>query len=372
MKSAFFVVLAVVLTLAVSLFVFLRADPSVLAEGSPYPVGKTVIIRVPLGLPPLPVPADNPLTAETIALGRRLYYDKSLSIDGTVSCATCHDPNAGFAEHEAVSTGVGNKKGTRNSPTVINSAYNGLQFWDGRAPSLEKQAEAPMTNPVEMAHTLTGVVQRLQKDVNYRDEFKKAWGTDQNTIEMVTKSIASFERTVLSGNSPFDRFYYGGDKSALSESAQRGLKIFVDPKRGNCAVCHTIGEKSALFTDNKFHNLGIGADTRGEFVDTGRYSQTKSEADMGAFKTPTLRNCAQTAPYMHNGTMPTLRDVLSHYVAGGNSNPHLDKDMHEITLTGQDRKDLIEFLESLTGELPSNVGPPSTDHGSGSAASVTK
>jgi cytochrome c peroxidase len=307
----------------------------------------------------VPVPADNPPTAETIALGRRLYYDPGLSVDGTISCATCHAANMGFTDDKPVSNGVQNKTGTRSAPSVINSAYSTLQFWDGRAPSLEKQAEGPMANPVEMAHTLQGVVAHLQADASYRAEFKKAWGTEQITMEMVTKSIASFERTVLSGNSPFDRYYYGGDKKALSPSAQRGLKVFVNPKRGNCAVCHTIEGKYALFTDNKFHNLGIGSDTRGEFVDKGRYDVTKNEADIGAFKTPTLRNCTQTKPYMHDGSMPDLKAVIDHYIGGGNSNPHLDKQMHTLDfLSGQEREDLQEFLKSLTGDLPAEVGPP--------------
>jgi cytochrome c peroxidase len=333
---------------------------NVYAQGSPVrPVGNPVAIRAPLGLPPVPVPADNPPTAETIALGRRLYYDAGLSVDGTVSCATCHSPAMGFTDNKPVSNGVQKKAGTRNSPTVINSAYSELQFWDGRAPSLEKQTEGPMANPVEMAHTLPGVVDHLQKDASYRAQFKQAWGTDQIAIDMVTKSIASFERTVLSGNSPFDRFYYGGDKKALSASAQRGLKVFQNPKRGNCAVCHTIEKKYALFTDNKFHNIGIGADTRGEFVDTGRYSQTKEGADMGAFKTPTLRNVTQSAPYMHDGSMPDLKAVIDHYIGGGNSNPHLDKEIHVLDfLSGQEREDLQEFMKSLTGELPADVGPP--------------
>jgi cytochrome c peroxidase len=323
------------------------------------PAGKLIVITPPLGLPPVPIPPDNPLTAETIALGRRLYYDTALSADNTVSCATCHEPGMGFTDDKPVSNGVQNKTGTRSAPTVINSAYNELQFWDGRAPSLEKQAEGPIANPVEMAHSLTGVVAHLQDDASYRDEFKKAWGTDQVTIDMVTKSIASFERTVLSGNSPFDRFYYGGDKKALSASAQRGLKVFRDPKRGNCAVCHTIGTKYALFTDNKFHNIGIGASTRGEFTDTGRYSQTRNDADMGAFKTPSLRNCSQTAPYMHDGSLPDLKSVIDHYIGGGNSNPHLDKQIHVLDfLSGQERADLLEFIKSLTADLPSDVWPP--------------
>jgi cytochrome c peroxidase len=337
------------------------------AEASPaLPVGKPVAIKAPLGLPPVPIPADNPPTAETIALGRRLYYDPGLSVDGTVSCATCHSPAMGFTDDKPVSNGVQNKTGTRSAPTVINSAYNELQFWDGRAPSLEKQAEGPMANPVEMAHSLPGVVDHLQKDPSYRAQFKQAWGSDQITIDMVTKSIASFERTVLSGNSPFDRFYFGGDKKALSASARRGLKVFQDPKRGNCAVCHTIDKKYAMLCDNQFHNVGIGADTRGEFVDNGRYSQTTVEADMGRFKTPTLRNVAQTGPYMHDGSMPDLKAVIDHYIGGGNSNPHLDKEIRVLDfLSGQERADLLEFLKSLTGEMPPEVGPPSAKRGAG-------
>jgi cytochrome c peroxidase len=348
------------LVLAGAALLLLSGDHTVLAQGSSVmPVGKVMAIKPPLGLPPVPIPADNPPTAETIALGRRLYYDTSLSVDSTVSCATCHDPGKGFTDDKPVSNGVQNKTGTRSAPTVINSAYNTLQFWDGRAPSLEKQAEGPIANPVEMAYSLEGVVDRLNHNASYREQFKQAWGTDKITTDMITKSIASFERTVLSGNSPFDRFYYGGDKTALSASAQRGLKVFQDPKRGNCAVCHTIDKKYALFTDNKFHNIGVGADLQGQFKDTGRYSQTKNDADMGAFKTPTLRNIAQTAPYMHDGELLDLKAVIDHYIGGGNSNPHLDKEIHVLDfLSGQERADLQEFLKSLTGELPSDVGAP--------------
>jgi cytochrome c peroxidase len=356
----FIVLIAAAFICASAVWLLVSGNSVVMAENpAAKPAGKPFAIKAPLGLPPVPIPADNPPTAETIALGRRLYYDTSLSVDNTVSCATCHSPSMGFTDDKAVSNGVQNKTGTRSAPTVINSAYSELQFWDGRAASLEAQAAGPMANPVEMAHTLAGVVERLQKDAGYRDEFKKAWGTDQITIDMVTKSIASFERTVLSGNSPFDRFYYGGDKKALSASAQRGLKVFQNPKRGNCAVCHTIEKKKALFIDNKFHNIGIGADTRGEFTDTGRYSQTKNDADIGAFKTPPLRNCVQTGPYMHDGSMPDLKSVIDHYIGGGNSNPHLDKQIHVLDfLSGQEREDLLEFLKSLTGELPPDVGPP--------------
>ena len=323
------------------------------------PVGKPVKIKAPLGLPPIPIPPDNPPTEETIALGRRLYYDPGLSADGTVSCATCHAPDLSFRDGKALSNGVAGQLGSRRAPTVVNAAYNTLQFWDGRASSLEKQAEGPLTNPVEMGNTLEGVVNYVRSDPKYRALFARAWGTKEITIDLVTRSIASFERTVVIGNSPFDRFYYRGDKKALSPAGQRGLKLFLNQKKGNCSVCHVIGRRYALFTDNKFHNIGVGADTWGTFEDVGRYVQTKSASDMGAFKTPTLRNIAKTAPYMHDGSLATLKDVVDHYVGGGTSNPHLDKEIHALAfLTFNERADLKAFLESLTGTLPPNVGPP--------------
>lgn len=336
-----------------------RASAQSPKRGTALPVGKTIQIKAPLGLPPVPIPADNPPTAETIALGRRLYYDPQLSVDGTISCASCHAPQFAFADEHPVSFGVSKKTGTRHAPTVINSAYNPLQFWDGRAPSLEEQAKGPMTNPVEMAHSLEGVVKRLQADPKYVALFKKAWGKRPIDIDLVAKSIASFERTVIAGDSPFDRFYYGHDSKALSPAAQRGLEIFTDPKKADCEVCHTIGKTSALFTDNKFHNLGVGADTRGNLTDAGRFSQTKNDADMGCFKTPTLRNLAHRAPYMHDGSFPTLKDALAHYIGGGNANDHLDKQIHSLDfLTFEEREDLLQFLDALNGELPPNIGPP--------------
>jgi cytochrome c peroxidase len=352
---------------AAIIFAVLAHSPTIEAAPGPghasraalMPIGKPVKIKAPLGLPPVPIPSDNPPTEETIALGRRLYYDPGLSVDGTVSCATCHAPNLGFGDGQALSNGVDGKLGSRSAPTVINAAYNTLQFWDGRSASLEKQAEGPMANAVEMGHTLEGVVKFAQSDPTYRKLFAKAWGTEQITIDLVTKSIASFERTVVIGDSPFDRFYYGGDKKALSLAEQRGLKLFLNPKKGNCSVCHVVGKKYALFTDNKFHNIGVGADTSGNFADVGLYAQSKNTADMGAFKTPTLRNIAETAPYMHDGSQATLKDVVDHYVGGGTSNPHLDKEIHALDfLTFNERADLKAFLESLTGTLPANVDLP--------------
>lgn len=327
--------------------------------GTALPVGERVIIKTPLGLRPVPIPVDNPPTRDTIALGRRLYYDPQLSADGTISCASCHAPQFAFADSHAFSIGVGGKTGNRHAPTVINSAYNAYQFWDGRSPSLEDQAKGPIANPVEMAHSLDGVVNRLQADSRYRELFKKAWGTEHITIDMVAKSIASFERTVIVGNSPFDRFYFGHDKKALSPAAQRGFRLFTDPKKANCAVCHTIGKDDALFTDNKFHNLGIGADTRGNLNDAGRYKITKIEADMGCFKTPTLRNLGNRGPYMHDGSFPTVKDALAHYIGGGNMNDHLDKEIQALDfLTFDERDDLLEFLDALNGPLPPDIGPP--------------
>ena len=356
-RKLFLLLTLVVMVAAVGLLVYPQSMPQ--AQKAAAPVGKPVNIKPPLGLPPVPVPADNLPTAEIIALGRRLYYDPILSVDNTVACASCHTPLFGFADGKQFSEGVKGKKGNRNAPTVTNAAYYTTQFWDGRAPSLEKQAEGPVQNPVEMAHTLEGVERKLTADTSYRSAFEKAYGPGPMTYEKVEKAIASFERTVISGNSVFDRYFYGGDKSALSASARRGLEVFRNPKKGNCATCHTIGEKYALFTDNKFHNLGVGANTRGELADLGRYNVTKNEADKGAFKTPTLRNIAKTGPYMHDGSLKTLKDVIDFYIGAGNSNPHLDKEIHVLDfLSGQERADLVAFLGSLTGDMPPNVGPP--------------
>lgn len=325
------------------------------------PAGTAIEIKPPLGLPPIPFPADNPPTAETIEMGRRLYYDPVLSVDNTVSCASCHHPDHGFSDGKRVSTGVQGKTGTCNSPTVFNSAYFEVQFWDGRAPSLEKQAEGPVQNPVEMAHTLEGAVSKLTADPSYKVQFAKAFGPGPITYEMVAKGIASFERTVVSANSAFDRWKYGKDEKAVSEAVKRGFEVFSSPKKGNCTACHVVGSEYALFTDNKFHNIGIGADID-KIKDAGRFTVTQKEEDRGAFKTPSLRNVALTAPYMHDGNLKTLKEVIDFYIGGGNSNAHLDKNIHVLDfLTGQERADLQAFLESLTGDMPAMSGPPSDD-----------
>lgn len=322
------------------------------------PIGKAIQIHSPLGLPPVPVPAGNPETQETIQLGRELFYEKKLSRDSTIACASCHDPQKGFSDSRPNSLGVDGKVGTRNAPTVMNAAYMPLLFWDGRAGSLEEQSGGPMANAVEMDMKYELVISRLNEDAHYRAEFQKAFGPGPVTLAKVKQAIASFERTLISGNSPFDRYEYGGDKTALSPAAIRGLQVFEDPNKGNCVSCHTIGPKYALFTDGKFHNTGAGVNGEGDLLDVGRYQVTKNEADRGSFKTPTLRNVALSAPYMHDGSLKTLKDVVDFYAGGGNSNDHQDPAMQRIHLSGQDRADLVAFLESLTGEMPTNMVPP--------------
>jgi cytochrome c peroxidase len=241
---------------------------------------------------------------------------------------------------------------------LLNAAYSPLQFWDGRAPTLEAQSADPIANPLEMNQTHDVSVSKIQKDPVYKAEFAQAFGPGGITLTIIEKSLASFERTLLSGNSPFDQYEYGGNKQALSPAAIHGLAIFTDPKRGNCVVCHTINKNYALFTDGKFHNTGAGVNGEGDFTDLGRFGETAKQTDKGEFKTPTLRNVALTAPYMHDGSLKTLKDVVDFYAGGGNSNPYLDKEIRGLALSAQDRADLVEFLQSLTGEMPRNAGPP--------------
>ncbi|HHQ42651.1 MAG TPA: c-type cytochrome [Chromatiales bacterium] len=331
----------------------------------------------PLGLPPVPVPADNPITPEKVKLGERLFHEKRFSADGTVSCASCHKPELAFTDGLPVAEGIRKQKGTRNTPTVVNAAYYTTQFWDGRRPSLEEQAKDPFVNPIE--HGLPShepILEVVRKDPYYRKAFRKVFGVapEAVTIDHVVKAIAAFERTVVSGDSPFDRYLYGGDKSALSESAIRGLKIF--RTKGRCVDCHKIEQTSATFTDNDFHNLGVGFQriaprlheivakfreakakganldesvlTQAEVSELGRFAVTGRISDLGRFKTPTLRNVAVTAPYMHDGSLKTLEEVVEFYDKGGEANDFLDGGIRPLKLTEQEKKDLVEFLKSLT------------------------
>jgi cytochrome c peroxidase len=305
---------------------------------TPYP------LQVPLGLDKdyaKWIPADNPLTTAKVELGKKLYFDPRLSADGAISCASCHMPERGFADDAPFSDGVKGQLGDRNSPTVLNRLYSKAQFWDGRAASLEEQALGPVQNPVEMASPLPLMVAGLTKIAAYKPDFQKAFGSEEITADRVAKAIASFERTVLSGDSAFDRFQ-AGDTSAISDSAKRGFAVFMS--KGNCAQCHPLPN----FTDEGYHNLGVGMDKPNP--DLGRYKVTKIEKDRGAFKTPTLRDLVNTEPYLHDGSEETIEAVVALVDRGGARNPNLDPKMKPLRLTKREQADLIEFLKSLTGE----------------------
>lgn len=306
-------------------------------------------LKVPLGLRPPKIPADNPLTKEKIELGKQLYFDPRLSCDDTVSCASCHDPKKGWSNGEAFATGVRGQVGGRSAPSIINAAYYDLQFWDGRAKQLEGQALGPIENPIEMDHSLDECVKKLNAIPGYREQFRKVFNSDV-TPENVAKAIAAFERTILSGNAPFDQFK-AGDESALSEEAQRGMKLFFGKAR--CSACHA----GPNFSDGAFHNIGLGMDK--ENPDLGRYEVTKLLGDKGSFKTPSLREIARTAPYMHDGSLKTLEDVVEFYNKGGVPNPQLDEEIFPLKLTDQEKADLVTFLqEGLSSEDYPDVTPP--------------
>lgn len=297
----------------------------------------------PLGLEPdFLLPLDNSITERKVLLGKQLFFDKRLSKDGSISCATCHDPAHGFSNGEAVGEGVFARKGTRNVPSIVNRLFGKTEFWDGRSETLESQALGPLLNPNEMAIDEKTLLERLRADVSYQALFKEAFNAPP-TLEHVGQAIAAFERTLLSGATPFDRYEWAGEKNALSEGAKRGLVLFRGKAR--CSMCH-IGTN---FTDEKFHNLGAGKENGQK--DPGRAQVTKDSADFGKFKTPTLRNIALTAPYMHDGSLETLEEVISFYDKGGRPNSNLDKEIKPLNLTNQEKADLLEFLENLTGPV---------------------
>lgn len=299
-------------------------------------------------LPNVPVPSHNLQFQAKVELGRLLFFDPRLSKDGSVSCASCHVPSKGFSDPRQFSLGVGGKQGGRNAPAAMNAAYNHLQFWDGRAGSLEEQALGPIQNPIEMAETLEGVVKKLKKVKAYRHRFQEVFGEDVSA-DGIAKAIAAFERTLISTNSPFDRLI-AGDKSALSESAQRGFELFQGKAR--CVLCHN----GPNLTDNKFHNIGV-PQTGPLKEDAGRYAVTKRDSDRGAFKTPSLRSIVLTAPYMHTGGFKTLEEVMDFYNRGGEAVKGKDPFMTALNLTDQEKKDLGEFLKSLTGDLKDMPAP---------------
>lgn len=338
----------------------------------------------PLGLPALEEPEMNPTTPEKVALGDKLFHDTRFSSSGEVSCSTCHDRAKAFTDSPLkTSEGVNGLKGTRNAPTVLNAAYFASMFWDGRSPDLEDQATHPFVNPVEMAlPDHEPILEVVRSDPEYMQAFEQVFGLEpaEVTISHVTAAIAAFERTLISGNSPFDRWYFGGESDAISESAKRGFDVFL--AQGRCVSCHTIEQDHALFTDHRFHNIGVGinavrdeiptlatafldAKARGVDVDKavladpksselGRFAVSDTLDDMGGFKTPTLRNVAVTAPFMHDGSVATLRDAVEHYNNGGVTNPDdpvndfLSGGIRPLDLSEQQILDLVAFMEALT------------------------
>lgn len=299
-------------------------------------------------LPPMPIPGDNPQSDAKIALGKALYFDVRLSSNNTVSCASCHRPDASWADTTPTSEGVDHRKGGRNSPTILNAGYIVPQFWDGRALHLEKQAVGPVANPVEMDLPLPKLIERLQASPGYVAMFKAAFDAAPSE-DLVAKAIASFERTIISKNSPYDR-YLEGDHAAMSPPAVRGMKLFGG--KGHCMSCHS----GPAFSDSRFHNLGVGY-SNGSYADQGRYAVTKDPRDRGAFRTPPLRDVATTAPYLHDGSEATMEAVIDLYDRGGIPNPHLDPLVLPLHLSRGEKADLVAFLKSLTGD-PVVVTPP--------------
>ena len=292
-----------------------------------------------LGNVSMRIPSSNALTQEKIELGKRLFFDKNLSLDRSMSCATCHDPEKGWSNGQQFAVGVHGTVGNRNVPSILNSGFSVGMFWDGRARGLEAQALEPILNPDEMAMpSKEAIVKRILEDDVYHRMFARAF-TDGINSRNVAYALASFERTVMSGDTPYDR-YMSGDKSAMSEAAVRGLEIY--RKKGRCALCHD----EPLFTDNQYYNLGVSYH---ESSDLGRYTVTKLESAKGKFKTPLLRDVSKTAPYMHDGSMKSLEEVIEFYVKGGTRNPYLAENMRKLSLTEDEQKDLLQFLvEGLT------------------------
>jgi len=313
---------------------------------------------------------ENPLTRAKIELGRQLYFDTRLSKNSTVSCASCHDPSMGYSAHTKTGIGIDGQAGGRNSPVAYNRILSGKQFWDGRVDSLEAQAVGPIANPIEMGFTHEGVVERLAGIPVYAKQFEKVFGGV--TIDAVGKAIAAFERVIVTAPSPYDyneqwrpfqdlepedleddpelaKLYAaakaGVEAHPMSESAKRGREIFFTEK-GNCSACHV----GANLADEKYHNIGVGMDK--DEPDVGRFAVTKDEKDYGAFKTPTVRNVALTAPYMHDGSVATLEEVVEWYDKGGHPSKHLSEKIRPLKLTEQEQADLVEFMKACTGPTP--------------------
>ena len=331
-----------------------------------------------LGKDAIYIPEDNPLTRAKIELGRQLYFDARLSVDASISCASCHHPDHAYGFDSQFGIGVNGQMGNRNSPVSFNRILSKAQFWDGRADSLEAQAVGPMANPIEMGSTQESVVKLVAGNEGYKMQFNKIFGRKPN-IDDVGRAIAAFERVLVTGPSQYD-FYepvrkleeafaveledldalktddlelykkYTNSKSLsdanpISDSAKRGRTLFFSAK-SNCSACHV----GANFTDEQFHNLGVGMDAAEP--DLGRFNVTKEEKDRGAFKTPSIRNITQNGPYMHDGSQKTLEEVVEWYDKGGHPNPTLSNKIQKLNLSPEEKADLVEFMKALTGTFP--------------------
>ena len=304
-----------------------------------------LLLHKPLeGLPKLST--ATPPTVQTAELGRILFFDKRLSRDGTISCASCHKSEFGFGD-SGMPVGAGGAVGPRKSQPILNRAFSAVQFWDGRADSLEAQILGPITGHIEMDNTVENAVKTIGAIPGYKPLFKGAFGDDLVTSERMFRAISDFERTLLSGNSRYDRFVKDPDRVPFTEEEKQGLKIF---NGRECHICHV----PPFFTDNKFHNTGV-AFKNGTFTDEGRFGFTKTlgqgkPEELGAFKTPTLREVSKRAPYMHNGEMKSLEEVVEFYNKGGTRNPQLDKEVFPLGLRPADKVALLAFLRTLDGE----------------------
>lgn len=286
----------------------------------------------------IPFPQDNPYTPEKAALGKMLFFDPRLSRDQNFNCASCHNPSFGWEAPLPKAIGAGAKPLDRQAPTVLNHAWGRLFFWDGRAKNLEEQAKGPIQSPVEMALPLPEAVERLKKLEGYRKAFSRAFPKEGLTADTILKAIGTYERTLVSGEAPFDR-WVKGDEQAISAAAKRGFTLFTGKAR--CALCHT----GWRFTDDQFHDVG-----NFQSVDQGRYKITNNPKDMYAMKTPGLREIAHRAPYMHDGSISTLEGVIVHYITGGKKRPSLSPLMQPISLNQTEIQDLVEFMKSLSSK----------------------
>jgi cytochrome c peroxidase len=341
-------------------------------------------MKLPRGIPPdlwaYFVPNDNPMTHPKVELGRKLFFDPRLSADGKISCATCHDPKLAFTDGKRVAEGIRGRLGTRNSPSLLNSMFNTGQFWDGRAVTLEEQAILPLTNPDEMGNeSLAEVVARIGAMSEYAAAFRQVFGGPVSS-DRIAKAIAAYERTLVSGDSPMDR-YIAGDTEAMSESARRGLGLFRGKAR--CGICHSFnlnfgtGASFPFLTDGNYRNTGVAANFSGfdelakramaasrdqtgrataelaghqQAGHLGRFVVSGNTLDVGAFRTPSLRNLGLTAPYFHDGSAATLEDVVKFYVKGGNTNLNRDWQLEPVPLSESEQADLVEFLKASTSD----------------------